>query len=318
MRAPNRHWSKGNFVAADLHDIRYVRLGSDDLNESIAFATKILGLELVGRDASSAYLRGDDRDHNIVYTAKRTSGHVVGFEVSTMAALDSAGAAFEAAGIAVAYGTRDACEQRRVNGLITIADPTGNVIDLVAQPAACGRRYFGTRDAGITSFSHIGLRTSDPRTDEIFWTSMLNAKVSDWIGEAALLRIDDVHHKIALFPSAYAGVQHVNFQVESIDDIMRSFYFLQQNNVKIVFGPGRHPTSGARFLYFQGPDEIIYEYSTGVRLITAEDEKTYVPRQFPKAASSFCMWGSEPDIPEFRVAQQPAIVTPRSVSARVA
>jgi 2,3-dihydroxy-p-cumate/2,3-dihydroxybenzoate 3,4-dioxygenase len=83
---------------------------------------------------------------------------------------------------------------------------------------------------------------------------------------------------------------------------MRSFYYLQKHDVKIVFGPGRHPTSGARFLYFQGPDDVIYEYSCGVRMITAEDEKTYVPRSFPKAASSFCMWGSEPDIPEFRIA----------------
>jgi 2,3-dihydroxy-p-cumate/2,3-dihydroxybenzoate 3,4-dioxygenase len=95
-------------------------------------------------------------------------------------------------------------------------------------------------------------------------------------------------------------VQHVNFQVDSQDDIMRSWYHLQNSNVKVVFGPGRHPTSGARFLYFQGPDDIIYEYSTGVRLITAEEEKTYVPRSFPAVPSSFCMWGSLPDIPEFR------------------
>lgn len=291
-------------MGADLHDISYVRIGSDDLDESVRFATQMLGLELMGRDASSAYLRGDNRDHNLVYTRGRASGHVLGFELKSMAELDAAAAMFEQMGVAVRHGTADEREQRRVKGLITFNDPTGNTIDLVAQPAASGRRYFATRDAGIYSFSHVGLRTSDPRVDEAFWTSMLNAKVSDWIGDAALLRIDDVHHKIALFPSAYAGIQHVNFQVQSIDDIMRSYYFLSRNNVKIVFGPGRHPTSGARFLYFQGPDDVIYEYSTGVRMITAEDEKTYVPRQFPKAASSFCMWGAEPDIPEFRTSPQ--------------
>lgn len=287
-------------MGADLHDIRYVRIGSEDLDESIRFATQILGLELVGRDKDAVYLRGDDRDHNIVYTRGRSSGQVLGFEMKDEAALDAAAAMFEAAGVAVRHGTSDEREQRRVRALITIQDPTGNVIDLVARPAASGPRYYGTRDAGITSFSHVGLRTADPKADEGFYTTLLNAKVSDWIGDAALLRIDEVHHKIALFPSSFAGVQHVNFQVESQDDIMRSFYFLQKKNVKIVFGPGRHPTSGARFLYFQGPDDMIYEYSTGVRTITAEDEKTYVPRQFPLVPSSFCMWGSEPDIPEFR------------------
>lgn len=287
-------------MGADLHDIRYVRIGSDDLDESVRFATRVLGLELVAREAGAAYLRGDDRDHNVVYVKGREAGHVLGFEVRDMAALDAAAASFEQAGIAVRHGSAEEREQRRVRGLVTIADPTGNVIDLVARPAASGRRYVASRDAGITSFSHVGLRTADAKADESFYTTLLNAKVSDWIGDAALLRIDEVHHKIALFPSAYAGIQHVNFQVETQDDIMRSFYHLQKNNVKVVFGPGRHPTSGARFLYFQGPDNIIYEYSTGVRLITAEDEKTYVPRQFPAVPSSFCMWGSEPDIPEFR------------------
>ena len=288
-------------MGAHLHDIRYVRIGSEDLDESIRFATEILGLELMHRDAGAAYLRGDDRDHNVVYTKGRTSGHVLGFEMPDMASLDAAAAMFEQAGVDVRYGSTDEREQRRVRGLITFRDPTGNLIDLVARPDHCGRRYFGTRDAGITAFSHVGLRTADANTDEKFWTTMLGAKVSDWIGDAPLLRIDEVHHKIALFPSAFPGIQHVNFQVESVDDIMRSYYHLKNRNVRIVFGPGRHPTSGARFLYFQGPDDIVYEYSSGVRMITEEDEKTYVPRQFPKAESSFCMWGSVPDIPEFRV-----------------
>ena len=49
----------------DIHDIRYVRIGSDDLDTSVRFATEILGLELMERDANRAYLRGDDRDHKI-------------------------------------------------------------------------------------------------------------------------------------------------------------------------------------------------------------------------------------------------------------
>jgi 2,3-dihydroxy-p-cumate/2,3-dihydroxybenzoate 3,4-dioxygenase len=54
------------------------------------------------------------------------------------------------------------------------------------------------------------------------------------------------------------------------------------------------------FLYFEGPDGMVYEYSTGVRLIKPEEEASYRPRQFPFEPSSFCMWGSRPDIPEFR------------------
>lgn len=287
-------------MGADFHDIRYVRIGSDDLDESIAFATRILGLELVRRDASAAYLRGDDRDHNVVYTKGRASGHVVGYELKSMAALEAAAALLDNAGIAVSHGTSEMRDQRRVGGLITVKDPTGNSIDLVARPDASGKAYFPTRDAGITHFSHVGMHTTNPAADEAFWVQTLGAKVSDWIGEAALIRINEVHHNLALFPSKRTGIQHVNFQVEGIDDIMKSHYFLLENNVKIVFGPGRHATSGARFLYFQGPDDMIYEYSSGVRMISAEDEETYIPRQFPTVPTSYCVWGSRPDIAEFK------------------
>ena len=106
-----------------------------------------------------------------------------------------------------------------------------------------------------------------------------------------------MHHRLALFPASGPGVQHSNFQVDSTDDIMRSFYFLTERQVKIVFGPGRHATSGAQFLYFDGPDGMVYEYSHGVRMIEDPD---YRPRQFPFTPVSFCVWGSKPDIPEFQ------------------
>jgi 2,3-dihydroxy-p-cumate/2,3-dihydroxybenzoate 3,4-dioxygenase len=200
----------------------------------------------------------------------------------------------------VKWGTQDGCAQRRVESYVAFDDPSGNPIELVVRPHHSGKEYFPQRAAGITGFSHIGLRTTDPVRDEAFWTQVMNARVSDRIGAAPLLRIDEVHHRMALFPSSYPGVQHVNHQVAGIDDLMRSYYFLREQGVKIVFGPGRHPTSSAMFLYFEGPDGMVYEYSTGVRLIKKEEEGSYRPRQFPFEPSSFCLWGSRPDIPEFR------------------
>jgi 2,3-dihydroxy-p-cumate/2,3-dihydroxybenzoate 3,4-dioxygenase len=284
-----------------LRDIRYVRLGTANLDDAVRYATQILGLELVRRDRGNAYLRADDRDHTLAYTAGDPHTHIVAFEVGTERELEAAAAELDNAGRRVRAGTRLECEQRHVRSVIMFDDPSGNAIELVARPAHSGRRYFPTRDAGITSFSHIGLHSIAPGKDEVFWTTVCNARVSDWIGEAPLLRIDPVHHRVALFPSKRNGVQHINHQVESIDDIMRSYYFLRERNVRIRFGPGRHPTSGAMFLYFEGPDGMIYEYSSGVRLIT--DEERYIPRQFPAINSSFCAWGAVPDIPEFETRQ---------------
>ena len=281
-----------------LGNLRYVRLGTHDAGAAVKFATEIIGLQHAGEDGGLIYLRSDERDHTLVYTPGDPHQHTVGFELADARALDAAAAELESAGHAVRRGSAGECEQRRVAAFITFKEPSGANVDLVARPLHCAERYSAARDAGITGFSHVGLYSTAPQRDEKFWTETCNARVSDWIGPAPLLRIDPVHHRIALFPAKRHGVQHINHQVNSVDDVMRAYYFLRDRGVAIRFGPGRHPTSGAVFLYFEGPDGMTFEYSTGVRLI--EDESQYQPRHFPFAQQSFCMWGARPQIPEFQ------------------
>jgi 2,3-dihydroxy-p-cumate/2,3-dihydroxybenzoate 3,4-dioxygenase len=286
----------------DLHDIRYVRLGTRDLEGALRYAHDILGLAEGGRSGNaksgqSVYLRSDARDHTLVYFDGDPHDHTVGFELREGVTLDAAAAELERLGHPVLRGSESQCAQRRVRAFVQFRDPSGNRIDLVERQPRADQPFTPTRPVANTGFSHVGLRSTDPVRDEAFWTQVLSAKVSDRIGTAPLLRIDEVHHKIALFPSTFAGVQHINHQVASIDDIMQSWYFLRERGVRTVFGPGRHPTSGAMFLYFEGPDGMVYEYSSGVRLVTDPDAP---PRQFPFEPASFCMWGARPDIPEFR------------------
>lgn len=283
----------------NLHDIRYVRLGTRDLEGAVRYARSVLGLQEVRREAGCVYFRSDERDHSVCYYEGDPADQAVAFDVASDADFDAAAAQLEALRVDLRRGTRDEAEQRRAADFLSFRDPTGNRIELVLRAAQSGRPFHGERHTGIDSFSHVGLCTTDPKRDEAFWTQVCNARVSDRIGDAPLLRIDEVHHKIALFPTHRAGIQHINFQVDSIDDLMRSYYFLKQQGVPIRFGPGRHPTSHAMFLYFAGPDDMIYEYSTGVRKIAPEDEATYVPRQFPFDPTGFCMWGARPDIAEF-------------------
>jgi len=279
----------------EIVDIRYCRLGTTDLDSAVTFATELIGLEEVDRSDSQVYLRGDHRDHNICYFEGDPNNQSFGLEVRSFADLDAAASTLQAAGVDVRRGTEAEAAARRVMGFINFSDPTGNAVDLVVRPFHSGRRYFPSRDAGITDFSHIGLKTTDPARDEKFWSGLFNIRANDHIGAAALMSFDEVHHRIALFPTDHAGIQHINFQVESVDDIMRSHYFLTERQIQIRFGPGRHPTSGAMFLYYEGPDGMTYEYSSGVRNV----DETWRPRQLPFKDESFCMWGSRPNIPEF-------------------
>lgn len=275
--------------------IRYCRLGTADLEGAVEFARNMIGLEEVARENGAAYLRGDHRDHNIVYFQGDPADHTLGLEVETFEDLGTAEATLAGAGFEVRRGTDAEAAARRCMGFINFRDPTGNSIDLVVRPFHSGRRYVPSRDAGITEFSHVGLKTTDPARDEKFWSGYFNIRANDRIGQAALMSFDEVHHRIALFPTDHAGIQHINFQVETLDDIMRSYYFLSERQVAIRFGPGRHPTSGAMFLYYEGPDGMTYEYSSGVRSV----DENWRPRQLPFKDESFCMWGARPNIPEF-------------------
>jgi len=51
------------------------------------------------------------------------------------------------------------------------------------------------------------------------------------------MRVTAIHHTIALVRAPKAGIQHINHQVETSDDVLRSYYFLSERRVPIVFGP---------------------------------------------------------------------------------
>lgn len=274
-----------------LRDVSYVRLGTPDIENAERFATDVLGLQIGDRSAKSLYLRSDARAHTLCYVEGDPSDQTVGFEIDDLTQLDAAAAALDQLGHAVKAGTPDEAAARKVKAFIAFKDPTGNSIEFVVGPAHSGKRYYGARDAGISGFSHIGLNTTDPVRDEKFWTTVCNARVSDRIGDIALMRINAIHHTMALAPASGPGIQHVNHQVQSNDDVMRSYYFLMERQVPIMFGPGRHPTSGARFVYFRGPDGMVFEYSVGVDEV---DEATHRPRRFGYEPTSLCMWGSKP------------------------
>jgi 2,3-dihydroxy-p-cumate/2,3-dihydroxybenzoate 3,4-dioxygenase len=274
-----------------LKDVTYARLGASNLEDAESFATRCLGLQVAERSRNALYLRSDDRAHTLCYFEGDPADQTIGFEIESESELNEAAATLDALGHPVHVGTAAECSARKVRSFIGFKDPSGNQIELVVRPDRHGCRYFASRDAGITGFSHVGLNSTDPIRDEKFWTQVCNARVSDRIGDIALMRVNAIHHTIALAPGRGPGIQHINHQVQSNDDVLRSFYHLSGQRVPIVFGPGRHPTSGARFLYFQGPDGMVFEYSVGVDEI--EDEQAHRPRQFGFEPTSLCMWGSK-------------------------
>jgi 2,3-dihydroxy-p-cumate/2,3-dihydroxybenzoate 3,4-dioxygenase len=273
----------------ELTDIAYVRTSTPNLEESVRFAVDVVGLEVSARDDRAAYLRCDQRHHFLALVEGAAGMLACGLSLPDLAHLESAERELANLGIRVQRGTADEAAARRVEAFIAFDDPAGNRIELVVNQFVLGRAVRFGRDAGISEFGHVCLDAAVPRDVANFWTTVFSAQLSDRIGDAAyLLRIDPVHHKLAIFASERPGLCHVNLQVTSLDHLMRNWHFLQSAGVEIQSGPGRHPTSEAIFVYFTGPQNLTYEYSFGVKRIEAAGWR---PRVFPlEELGSIDMW----------------------------
>jgi 2,3-dihydroxy-p-cumate/2,3-dihydroxybenzoate 3,4-dioxygenase len=268
--------------------VAYVRIASAEPQAAARFAAEILGLEPVAGADGDIALRSDSRYRtlSLVAAPHRPS---IGIEVWDDAALAAAEAALAAAGFAARRASPEECRVRYAMAAVLAQDGSGNAIDLVVRPMQSGRRYFPSRDAGITGLHDVALRSTAIARDRAFWTA-LGARISGYVGEITYLAIDDCHHRIALHPATRAGPLYAAFEVESLDQIMQNHYVMQERQVRIVQGPGRQPASGQIFLHVEGPDGMIYSYVHGMDRAPPHGRP---PRQYPLEAESLCAWGSE-------------------------
>jgi len=298
-----------------LLDVAYVRSGVSDLGKAVQFAHQVVGLELVdGSAPGTAWLRADHRHHCLALVEGPSGVIASGFTVADLDTLDAAETELSRRGFSVYRGSAEEARSRRVRSFIAFDDPFGNRLELVAGQETVARPVLFGRAAGITEFGHLCLDAPDVHEAYRFWSTIFNARVSDWLGDAAcLMRIDPVHHKLAVFRGDDPGLCHMNFQVTSLDDVFRNWHFLVSQNVEIEMGPGRHPQSTAIFLYFLGPEGFTYEYSFGVRRI--EDDEAWVPRVFdPDEPGSIDMWLG----PVSRAVSQPQLRAAAQLAAQPA
>lgn len=275
----------------------YVRLAVQQPQPAAAFAADVLGLQPVP-DQQALLFRSDHRYHTLCLVTDSTTSSI-GIEIADGAAMNRIMEMLTREGFAAREATAEECARRFVRRALIIEDATGNEIDLVLRPAQSGRRYFPSRDAGITGLQDVGLRSRDLKGDLRLWTTILGAQVSDCAGDVTYLRFDRKHHRITLYPSDRAGMVYVSYGVESMDAVMQSHYFVQERQIKIVHGPGREPASGQIFLRFEGPEGHVFSYGYGLNDIGPDHH----PRQFSAQPSSLCEWGSEcRDIPELQLA----------------
>ena len=230
----------------ELTDIAYVRTGAADLTGAVDFATRIVGLELVdGGEPGVAHLRADARHHCLALVEGESGVIATGFTVADQDALALAETELGQRGITVTRGDAAECRSRRVREFIGLDDPFGNRIELVAGQQTLGRPVAFSRRAGITEFGHVCLDAPDVRDAYRFWSTTFNAKVSDWIGDGAcLMRIDPVHHKLAVFQAIGEAIGGFWSMIGGLRHERRNLWFVDDGRTAVLEALLHYTTKG--------------------------------------------------------------------------
>jgi catechol 2,3-dioxygenase len=88
------------------------------------------------------------------------------------------------------------------------------------------------------------------------------------------LSCNNVSHETAVTRNAYGTggrLHHIAYYADSADEVLRTATLLVDHGYGLEWGPGKHGTSGATFLYFKEPSGNRVEIWTGGMLIFAPD-----------------------------------------------
>lgn len=285
----------------------YIALNVTDVARSHEWVTAIYGLDEAGQGAGGEryYRTGHDHHSVILYPAAKAGFKRAGWRLENAGEVDKAHAHFECLGWKPAW-VGD--EERTPLGLaqskaFRVREPfTGCLFeyyDRMEQTVV----PFANRLAKIERLGHFGISVPDVLAGAAHFEQNLGFVVSDYVGKyAALMRVhgSPLHHSMGLAFAPQKHFQHVNCMVKDIDDIGRAIWRLKKHDVKVVFGPGRHPTSDSIFIYFHDPDGLTWEYSFGMELFPPDNVGARPARIMSTAPQDIDLWGAGME-PEFGV-----------------
>jgi catechol 2,3-dioxygenase len=132
----------------------------------------------------------------------------------------------------------------------------------------------------IQKLGHVVLRASDLQRSVEFYTKVLGFKISDVYpeemvpGGMVFMRFNPDHHGVALVggvagPAAKRELDHVAFEVGTLDEVFRARKHLREHNVPIVF-EGRRRAGVQIAVEFHDPDGHHLEIYWGLDQIGTE------------------------------------------------
>jgi 3,4-dihydroxy-9,10-secoandrosta-1,3,5(10)-triene-9,17-dione 4,5-dioxygenase len=291
-----------------IRSLGYLRIEATDIGRWREFGLKVLGLvEGKGTTEGALYLRMDDFPARLVIVPGDADRLLAsGWEVATEAELDEVAKRLASAGVAVAEGTAGELAERRVNGLITFEDPSGNTLEVFHGAALEHRRVvspYGHRFVtGEQGLGHVVLSTSDDEAALHFYRDVLGFRLRDSMrlppqfvgrpadGPPAWLRFfgcNPRHHSLAFLPMPTpSGIVHLMIEVENTDDVGLTLDRALRRKVPMSATLGRHVNDLMLSFYVKTPGGFDVEFGCEGRQVSDED---WIARE----STAVSLWGHD-------------------------
>lgn len=273
-----------------LKALRHIGLRTTAYEESLDFYGGMWGLErLPGEDLDRALFRGSGIEHHLLELRRSDANAIdhIAFAVGTPAAVDAAAERLEKDGVRIVEDPRRVTDADKGYRL-RFADHEGRTLEISAEASAVAPRP-ADRPVPI-KLAHVVLNTVDIDAAVEFYTEVLGFKVTDWSEhQMAFLRCNRDHHSIAFNQADYASLNHVAYEMTSVDNYMKGIGRLKAHGVEPLWGPGRHGPGNNTFAYFADPAGLVPEYTSEVERI---DEAEWLPRVWQRVPDQSDLWGT--------------------------
>jgi catechol-2,3-dioxygenase len=262
-----------------------------------------------------------ERDKDRAFLATRTGLEAIALERGDVSALtrlafqvapdaDFAAYARELSEHGIASETRNGISPGAARALV-FTDIKGTAIELYSD-------YIFAKDDGAPAviaplkLGHVAHRVDDVQKVVKFYTEVLGFRVSDWIGDFfAFLRCGPDHHTVNFVHDAKPQLHHIAFEVKDFSELCRAGDHLAQNDIHLVWGPGRHIVGHNIAAYHRNADYVRVELFCEMDLMKDEalgyfeprpwhQDRPQVPKTWPKGTlRSYWGFGSHGTFPGY-------------------
>jgi catechol 2,3-dioxygenase-like lactoylglutathione lyase family enzyme len=271
-------------------EIRHVAYGVTQLEIERAFYAEKWGLAEVAAEPDMAWFKAQGHDEPYVVRLRRSNANHL--DILALAA-DSRGDVDALLEQVVDAGCRIIHPPRSLTGPgggygFRCFSPDGLPLQISSDVSRSPSREIGRWEGIPIRISHIVLHSPQPQQAVKFFTEVLGFRVSDWLGDfMCFLRCNRAHHRVAILPGP-ACLNHVAYDMQGVDGMMRGISRLHQAGVDIRWGPGRHTAGENTFSYFVTPLGFAVEYTAELEEV---DFDTHIHKVHAPGPRVMDQWG---------------------------